>query len=298
VIVNLYADVTANLNMGASDLGTGTKTIMAMIVAEELGLKPDKIRIDNADTGTTQFTPPSGGSKTVPSDGPATRAAAVSVKQQLLDMAAKDLKVKPEDLTIVGGKVQVKDNPDKSLKISNISDLKAQGVIVGVGRKEANPPDRAINPFSPQFCEVKVDTRTADMESTRFVSSNDRGRVMNRLTYDSQVYGGITMGIGFALTEGRVLDANQTGKLCNKNWHDYKLPTAMDVPADITSIPIDPQDTEANSIGAKGLGEPVTIPTAAAIANAVYNATGIRVFSTPMSTPQLCRLLAEAKKKG
>jgi len=298
VIVKLYADGSANLNMGASDLGTGTKTVMAMIVAEELGLKPDKIRIDNADTGTTQFTRPSGGSKTVPSDGPATRAAAVHVKQQLLDMVAKDLKVKSEDLTIVGGKLQVKDSPDKSLKISQISDLKAQGVIVGVGRKKPNPPARAINPFCAQFCEVKVDTRTGEVEVTRFVSSNDSGRVMNRLTYDNQVYGGITMGIGFAMTEGRVLDGNQTGKLCNKNWHDYKLPTAMDVPTDITSIPVDPQDTEANSIGAKGLGEPVTIPTAAAIANAVYNATGVRVASTPMSTPQLCRLLAEAKKKG
>jgi CO/xanthine dehydrogenase Mo-binding subunit len=274
VIVRLYADGSANLNMGASDLGTGTKTVMAMIVSEELGLKPDKIRIDNADTGTTQFTRPSGGSKTVPSDGPATRAAAVHVKQQLLDMAAKDL------------------------KIMQISELKAQGVIVGVGHKRPNPPDRAINPFCAQFCEVKVDTRTGEVEVTRFVSSNDSGRVMNRVTYDNQVYGGITMGIGFALTEGRVLDANQTGKLCNKNWLDYKLPTAMDVPADMTSIPVDPHDVEANSIGAKGLGEPVTIPTAAAIANAVYNATGVRVFSTPVSTPQLCQLLAEAKKKG
>ena len=298
VIVRLYADGSANLNMGASDLGTGTKTIMAMIVAEELGLKPEKIRIDNADTGTTQFATPSGGSKTVPSDGPATRAAAVHVKQQLLNMAAKDLKVKPEDLIIIGGKVQVKDTPDKSVKISQISDLKAQGVIVGVGYKKANPPDRAINPFCAQFCEVKVDTRTGEVEITRFVSSNDSGRVMNSLTYDNQVFGGITMGIGFAMTEGRVLDGNQTGKLCNRNWHDYKLPTAMDVPIDMTSVPVDPQDTEANSIGAKGLGEPVTIPTAAAIANAVYNATGVRVTSTPMSTPQLCRLFAEAKKKG
>ena len=163
VIVRLYADGSANLNMGASDLGTGTKTIMAMIVAEELGLKPDKITIDNADTGTTQFTRPSGGSKTVPSDGPATRAAAVHVKQQLLDMAAKDLKVKPEDLTIVGGKVQVKDSPDKSLKISQISDLKTQGVIIGVGHKKPNPTDRAINPFCAQFCEVKVDTKTGEV---------------------------------------------------------------------------------------------------------------------------------------
>lgn len=298
VIVRLYADGSANLNMGASDLGTGTKTIMAMIVAEELGLKPEKIRIDNADTGTTQFATPSGGSKTVPSDGPATRAAAVHVKQQLLTMAAKDLKANPEDLVIIGGKVQVKDASDKSVKISQIADLKAQGVIVGVGYKKANPADRAINPFCAQFCEVKIDTRTGEVEITRFVSANDSGRVMNSLTYDNQVFGGITMGIGFAMTEGRVLDGNQTGKLCNRNWHDYKLPTAMDVPIDMTSVPVDPQDTEANSIGAKGLGEPVTIPTAAAIANAVYNATGVRVTSTPLSTPQLCRLFAEAKKKG
>jgi len=297
VILRLYADGSANLNMGASDLGTGTKTIMAMIVSEELGLKPDMIRIDNADTGTTQFAIPSGGSKTVPSDGPATRGAAVHVKQQLLEMVAKDLKVKPEELIIAGGKVRVKDDPDKSVKISNISELNAQGVIVGVGHKKPNPPDRAINPFCAQFCEVMVDTRTGEVAVTRFVSSNDSGRVMNRLTYDNQVYGGITMGIGFAMTEGRVLDRNQTGKLCNRNWHDYKLPTAMDVPADMTSIPVDPHDTEANSIGAKGLGEPVTIPTAAAIANAVHNATGVRVTSTPMSTPQLCELLAEAKKK-
>lgn len=298
VIVKLHADGSVNLNMGAADLGTGTKTVMAMIVAEELGLKPNKIRIENADTGTTQFTRPSGGSKTVPSDGPATREAAVRVKQQLLDMAAKDLKAKPEELIIAGGKVQMKDDPQKAVNITAVSGLKDQGVIVGIGYKKANPTDRAINPFCAQFCEVKVDTRTGEVEVVRFVSANDSGRVMDRLTYDSQVFGGITMGLGFALTEGRVMDANQTGKVCNKNWHDYKIPTAMDVPADMASIPIDLHDTEANNIAAKGLGEPVTIPTAAAIANAVYNATGVRVTSTPISTPQLCKLLAEAKNKG
>jgi CO/xanthine dehydrogenase Mo-binding subunit len=298
VVVRLFSDGSANLNMGASDLGTGTRTIMTMIVGEELGLKPNKIQIENADTGTTQFTPPSGGSKTVPSDGPATRAAAVHVKQQFLEMASEDLKVKPEELTIISGKVQAKNDPSKSIKIPEVSGLKTRGVIVGVGYKKPNPPNRAINPFCAQFCEVKVDIMTGEVEVTRFVSANDSGRVMNRLTYDNQVHGGITMGIGFGITEGRVLDANQTGKLCNKNWHDYKVPTALDVPAEITSIPVDPHDTEANSIGAKGLGEPVTIPTAAAIANAVYNATGIRVTSTPISPPQLCRLLAERKRKG
>jgi xanthine dehydrogenase YagR molybdenum-binding subunit len=99
------------------------------------------------------------------------------------------------------------------------------------------------------------------------------------------------------MTEMRVLDHNETGKVVSKNWHDYKLPTALEVPREIVSVPIDPGDTEANTTGAKGLGEPVTVPTAAAIANAVYNATGIRVTNTPIDPLQLGRLLAERKAR-
>jgi xanthine dehydrogenase YagR molybdenum-binding subunit len=154
-----------------------------------------------------------------------------------------------------------------------------------------------VNPFGAQFCEVKVDTRTGEIQIVRFVAAHDSGRVMNRLTYDNQVIGGITMGIGLAMTEMRVLDHNETGKVVSKNWHDYKLPTALEVPREIVSVPIDPGDTEANTTGAKGLGEPVTVPTAAAIANAVYNATGIRVTNTPIDPLQLGRLLAERKAR-
>ena len=107
---------------------------------------------------------------------------------------------------------------------------------------------------------------------------------MNRLTFDNQVFGGITMGIGLAMTEARILDGSQTGKMVNRNWHDYKLPTALDVPAEMSldsrssSMTLRPIPT-----GAKGLGEPVTIPTAPAIANALYHATGMRVTETPLS---------------
>jgi xanthine dehydrogenase YagR molybdenum-binding subunit len=102
------------------------------------------------------------------------------------------------------------------------------------------------------------------------------------------------MGIGLALTEARILDRGQTGKLCNHSWHDYKLPTARDAPADMTSLPIEIDDPQSNTIGAKGLGEPVTIPTAPAIANAVYDACGVRVTDTPITPLQLSRLLADA----
>ena len=104
------------------------------------------------------------------------------------------------------------------------------------------------------------------------------------------------MGIGFGMTEARILDKNQTGKMVNKSWHEYKVPTMLDVPYDMTSLPIELPDNEANISGAKGLGEPVTVPTAAALANAVYHATGVRVNETPMSPVRLVKMFAEAKK--
>ncbi|MFA4987754.1 MAG: molybdopterin cofactor-binding domain-containing protein, partial [Candidatus Brocadiia bacterium] len=270
---------------------------MAMVVGEELGLKLDNIQIENADTGATQYATPSGGSKTVPTEAPAVRAAAVEIKRQLLKMAAEELRTDLQALVIRDGEIQSSREPVKKVKISALKGLQQRGVIVGIGYRGPNPSNKWVNPFAAQFCEVKVDMRTGEVQVVRFVAAQESGRVMNRLTYDSQVMGGVTMGIGLAMTEMRVLDGTETGKMCNRNWHDYKLPTALDVPREIVSIPIDPGDTEANSTGAKGLGEPVTIPTAAVIANAVYNATGIRVTDTPMTPVQLCQMLAERDKR-
>lgn len=298
VVIKLFADGSVNLNMGASDLGTGTKTVMAMVVSEELGIRPELIQIENADTSTTQFATPSGGSKTVPTEAPAVRAAAIEIKRQLLEMAAVALKSEPSLLVLKGGVISVKDDPSKSIRISEMETLNKRGVLVGVGYRGPNPEDRVVNPFAAQFCEVEVNTRTGEARILRFLGAHDSGRVMNRLTYDSQVIGGITMGIGLAMTEARVLDQSTTGKLVNRNWHDYKIPTSMDVPADMISLPIDPADTQANTTGAKGLGEPVTIPTAAAVANAVHHAAGIRVTESPMTPVRLCGLLSGEKKEG
>jgi xanthine dehydrogenase YagR molybdenum-binding subunit len=297
IIVKLFADGSVSLNMGASDIGTGTRTVMALVVSEELGVRPDLIDIENADTATTQYATPSGGSKTVPTESPAVRAAAIHVKQQLLAMATEELKEKPASLTMKGGTILSLADPSKKIKVTDVAGLKKQGLIVGIGYRGPNPANRAINPFAAQFCEVEVNIKTGEVRILRFLSANDSGRVMNRLTFDSQVIGGITMGIGLAMTEARILDRNQTGKIVSGNWHDYKIPTAMDVPADIVSVPIDFPDNEANTTGAKGLGEPVTIPTAAAVANAVYNATGLRLTSTPISPLVLRRALAAREKE-
>jgi xanthine dehydrogenase YagR molybdenum-binding subunit len=149
-----------------------------------------------------------------------------------------------------------------------------------------------VNPFAAQFCEVEVDLRTGEVEILRFLGAHDSGRVLNRMTYDNQVFGGITMGIGFGSTEKRVLDRGQTGRLLSRGWHDYRIPTALDVPADMSTVAIDPGDTEANTTGTKGIGEPATIPTAPAIANAVYHATGVRVTDTPITPAAVVEALA------
>ena len=298
IVVKLFSDGSANLNMGASDIGTGTKTIMAMIVAEELGIPVERIQIEHADTGTTQFATPSGGSKTVPTESPAVRAAALEVKKQLLELAGKELKADPADLTLGDGEVVSKKSPSQRIKISGIQAFKKRGVILGVGYRGPNPEGKTVNPFAAQFCEVEVNTQTGEVKLLRFIAAHDSGRVMNRLTFDNQVFGGIMWGVGLAMTEKRILDQKQTGKMVNRNWYDYKLPSALDVPAEMVSAPIDRADLMANTVGAKGLGEPVMIPTAAAIANAVYQATGIRVTATPINPMTLCPLIAQRRKEG
>jgi CO/xanthine dehydrogenase Mo-binding subunit len=298
ILVKLFSDGSVNLNMGASDIGTGTKTVMAMVVSEELGVPIKKIQIEHADTRTTQYATPSGGSKTVPTEAPAVRAAALHVKQQLLEMAGKELKIEADQLNLKNGEILSTTDPTKKIKISGLSELKRQGVILGVGYRGPNPAKKVVTPFGAQFCEVEVNIQTGEVKVLRFLAAQESGRVMNRLTYDNQVMGGVTWGVGLALTEARILDAQQTGKMVNRNWHDYKIPTALDVPPEIISLPIEPEDTEANTTGAKGLGEPVTIPTAAAIANAVYNAIGIRITKTPINPLTLCPLFAAGRKEG
>ncbi len=297
VIVKLFSDGSVNLNMGASDIGTGTKTWAAMIVAEELGVAVERMQIEHADTATTQYATSSGGSKTVPSDSPAVRAAAFAVKKQLLEMAAEELEVEESDLELHDLTISSRSNSEKKIEVSKLAKLDRQGVVIGTGYREPNPEGKFTWPYGAQFCEVEVNTRTGEVRLLRFLGAHDSGRVLNRLTYDNQLFGGIVMGVGFGMTEERVLD-RQTGKMANANFHDYKIPTMMDVALSHQNAPIDRPDTEFNTTGTKGLGEPATIPTAAAIANAVCDAIGIRVTDTPLNPTQLVRLIAEQRKEA
>ena len=182
-IVRYYPDGSANLNMGAADLGTGTKTVMAMVVAEELGVPIERIKVENADTATTQYTGPSGGSKTVISDSPAVRAAALDVKSKLLAMAAEQLKVPAETLTLS----RTARSPARAAlprwRSGQLTALRSQRLVVGVGTRGPNPADKVVRPFATHFAEVEVNTRTGEVRVVRMVAAQDSGRVMNLLTY-------------------------------------------------------------------------------------------------------------------
>ena len=167
--------------------------------------------------------------------------------------------------------------------------------VIAIGNRAPNPANKVVMPFGAHFAEVEVNTKTGEVKVARLVAANDSGRVINQKTFDCQVHGGNVMGLGYGLTEKRVMDRN-TGKMCNPNLHDYKVPGAMDVPVNHEVVPIDLKDTECNNVGCKGLGEPSHVPTAAAIANAVYDAIGVRPTDGPIDNKAILDLLS--KKKG
>ncbi|HSW51434.1 MAG TPA: molybdopterin cofactor-binding domain-containing protein, partial [Bryobacteraceae bacterium] len=295
-IVRYYTDGSVHLNIGAADLGTGTKTVMAQVVAEELGVPLEQIEVKNADTGTTQYTGPSGGSKTVQADSPAVRAAALEVKSKLLAMASDQLKVHVDNLTLSGGVITGPGGNPK-IAVGQLPALQTNRLLVGVGVRGPNVPDKEIRPFATHFAEVEVNTRTGEVRVVRMLAAQDSARVMNVFTFNNQVVGGMAMGIGYSLTERRIMDT-ATGKMANANWHDYKIPTSKDVPADLSVIHIDTKDHEASTTSTKGLGEPATIPAATAIANAFYNATGVRIPQGPITAAKVLSALAQRKGRG
>ncbi len=275
-VVTMHADGSVSLDMGAADIGTGTKTVMAQVVAEELGVEPGTIRITNADTATVPFSGPSGGSKTVPSDAPAVRAAALEVKRQLLELAAAELAAPEADLEFPGAV----DPPapathGRTVDVAALDGLRRRRNVVGVGFRGPNPEGKVVSPFAAQFCEVEVDTA-----QRRGAGAALPGRPRQRPRAEPQDLrepGGRRHHHGRGLGPDRGADAGpgpERHACATATGTTTSCPRPWTRPPEVTTVPIDPGDTECNTTGAKGLGEPVTIPTAAAIANAVRDACG------------------------
>jgi xanthine dehydrogenase YagR molybdenum-binding subunit len=164
-------------------------------------------------------------------------------------------------------------------------------MIMGLGARDTNPEGKTIHTFGAQCVEVEVDTGTGEVIVLRVVAAHDCGRIVNPTLVESQVIGAVAQGAGYALTEERVID-HRLGQVLNANLEEYKVPTVVDAPP-TENVPAEIPDSQANPTGAKGIGEPPLIPTAPAIANALFDAVGIRLRELPLTRARVLAALAE-----
>ncbi len=235
--VVLYPDMSVEVVCGTQDLGTGTRTHMAVVAAETLGLEPKEItvKLGNSDY---PWAPLSGGSLTAPSVAPAVRDAALKAVERLKAVAASRLKAGPADVVMGDRRFTVKGDPAKSASFAEVfRDLRRESVFHG--ERGGMPDDTyAFNTFGAHFAEVEVDTETGTVKVLKYVAVQDSGRIVSALTAESQVVGGVTQGLSAGLFEERVMD-DATGTVVNPNLRDYKIATALDIP-EITPLFVDP----------------------------------------------------------
>jgi xanthine dehydrogenase YagR molybdenum-binding subunit len=288
----LTANGHAEVSCAASDIGTGTYTIMAQVAADALGLPIENITIKLGDSTLPQA-PVEGGSWMAASASHAVVATAEDIRGELLALAKK-MKGSPladaklEDVTLTDGKIVSKQDASRAV---SIADMMRHGKIDRIEKEKTNsfPDDKshARNTHSAVFAEVKVDEQLGVIRVTRVVSAVAAGRILNTKTASSQIMGGVVWGIGMALHEETLLD-HKFGRVMNANIAEYHVPVNADV-HDINVIFVDEPDDIVNPLGIKGVGEIGIVGVAAAIANAVYHATGKRVRDLPITLDKLRR---------
>jgi CO/xanthine dehydrogenase Mo-binding subunit len=293
--IRIGSDGRATVVTAMQDIGTGTKTAMAQIAAEELGIPLEHMTVTLGDSARGPFASISAGSSTTPSMGPAVRAAAADAKRQIIEIAAQRHHLEERVLDIERGNVVSADGNLNS-PLEQIVGLLENAQILGKGARGPNPTGMQVLTFGVQVAEVAVDVETGEVWVDRVAAVHDVGRVINPLGAESQIEGGIIQGIGHTLSEQRLHDPH-TGQILTTTLDAYKLPTIADLP-EIVSELIDAPDEHLTNLGSKGLGEPPIIPTAAAIANAIRDATGAEVRELPISREEMLRALREADRRA
>jgi len=291
--VRIHQDGSVEALSAVQDIGGGIKTVIAQVVAEELGLQPRNISVRIGDTQSPPG-PPSGGSMTTTSITPAVRNAAYQAKERFLKEVASAWGVSAASLVVGDGKVRSDAGKSASFKQAAAA-MRTETVSATAKRSPEYGQREMMFLGGVQFAEVSVDTETGVIRVERVVAVHDCGRPMNILGLESQVNGGILQGISYALYEDRRLDRN-TGIMVNPNLEEYKIIGAKDMPKiDVHFI----ENYQArSSTDAGGIGEPAKIPTAAAVANAVYNAIGIRMFELPLTPARVLSALGKVKQGG
>jgi carbon-monoxide dehydrogenase large subunit len=282
------------------EIGTGCNTILSQVVAEELGIPMENIRIAPIDTDQTPYDTSTTASRSTFMMGNAVRNAARNAREQILDLACRLLKVNRADLIVERGNFFVRNDPQKKLTWKQLA-VKSltigEGQIIGKGSSLV--PAKAFDVetaqgwetpwmYAAQAAEVEVDKETGFVKVLRIAAAHDVGKAINPDLCKGQIEGALITGIGTTLLEEMIL---KDGRVLNPNFHDYKLCTALDIP-EINPILIEEAHPDG-PYGAKGLGEPALAPTAAAIANAIYDAVGVRIKTLPLTPERVFMALKE-----
>lgn len=278
-----------NVVVGAVDL-TGTYTTMRMIAAETIGVDYDLVRVVTGDSSNAPYSGGSGGSKITYTVGQAVERAAEDAKQQILELAGQVLEAAPHDLEISGDRVRVKGMPADDayeLTIKKIASLTSGfgARYAPVAGRGTGAQTQAAPGFSAQLAHVRVDTETGEVTVLDYVATQDVGHALNPAAVEGQMIGAVAQGIGWGLYERLLHDDD--GQMTSSTLMDYALPHAAAVPnveAIIVEVP-----SPNGPLGARGVGEPPVVPGAAAIANAIHAATGVRPAAIPVTSERLWR---------
>jgi xanthine dehydrogenase YagR molybdenum-binding subunit len=290
----LAPDGTLEIGSATADIGTGTYTILAQIGAEMLGLPLDKVNVKIGDSDLPPA-PVEGGSWTAASVGSAVMEACDGVRKELLERVAK-IKNAPldgaelSDVTFADGEIRMKGDPSRSVSLAEV--LRGANEPI-VSELTSSPDWKGIKRYSAfahsaVFVEVRLDDELGMLRVARVVSAVAAGRILNAKTAHSQIMGAVVGGIGMALHEETVID-HRYGRFINHNFAEYHVPVNADI-HDIDVIFVDEWEPHLNPLGAKGVGEIGIVGTAAAIANAAYHATGVRVRDLPITIDKLLGL--------
>src|SRR5579883_2784455 len=288
-LCRLEQDGTFTVSVGSVDV-SGVDTSLTLIAGEELGLEASAIHVAHDNTDTMPYSGISAGSKTTYTVGSAVQAAARDARDQILTIAADMLEASVEDMEFQDGKAMVRGVPEKYVTLQQIA---ANSMNFGAAYEPVLGRGRSANRFSsPMFtvhlAKVAVDPETGDVRVLDYLAAQDVGRAINPAEVEGQIHGGVVQGIGWALLEGMFYD--EDGQLLTSTLMDYALPHSQDAPtidALVVEVP-----SGLGPYGARGVGEPPVVPVAAAIANAIHDATSARLTHIPMTPERVLDALA------
>ncbi len=289
VTVKVNPDGSVNVYCGVPDLGTGTRTTLAQLAAEVLGVPLESVTVVLGDTSVTPFDIGSHASRTLYVTGNGVVQACMDARSQLLKLAAEMLEADEIDLQLENGRIHVAGYPERGVQVAEVARTAYFKNRVQIFGKGSAPQTNAV-PYGAQFALVAVDTETGQVKVERFVAVHDVGRAINPRVVEGQIEGAVLQGIGYALYEDLPVDP-ASGSPMATTWMDYKVPTVYEVPEIKVILVEEPDPT--GPFGAKGVGEPGIVPTAAALANAIYDALGVRIKSLPMTAEKILRAMGQ-----